>query len=298
MSWVAIGVPIDSVGRAGGTEHAPAALREAGLVERLGIADRGDLDVRIRGEERDPETGIVGSPDVLAMTAAVRDAIRGMVAAGERPLVLGGCCSLVPGALAGVRDAAGAVGIANVDGHVDVYDGETSPTGEGADMPLAVAFGLGPAAWVEASGGPSTQPGQGVIVGARDPEEAEDISGLLAGKLADLLVLSPDVLRAQGLRASGELAADRLAERVERYWIHLDVDVLDEQAMPATDYLMPGGLEWDELAEVLGPICASPAVAGLSIGCLNPEKDPDGSLTLRTSDVVVAALQSGPHGAS
>ena len=85
---------------------------------------------------------------------------------------------------------------------------------------------------------------------------------------------------------------------MERYWIHLDVDVLDEQAMPATDYLMPGGLEWDELAEVLGPICASPAVAGLSIGCLNPEKDPDGSLTLRTSDVVVAALQSGPHGAS
>ena len=136
MSWVAIGVPIDSVGRAGGTEHAPAALREAGLVERLGIADRGDLDVRIRGEERDPETGIVGSPDVLAMTATVREAIREMVAAGERPLVLGGCCSLVPGALAGVRDAAGAVGIANVDGHVDVYDGETSPTGEGADMPL------------------------------------------------------------------------------------------------------------------------------------------------------------------
>ena len=292
MSWVAIGVPIDSVGRAGGTEHAPAAMREAGLVERLGIADRGDLDVRIRGEERDPETGIVGSPDVLAMTGTVRAAIRDMVAARERPLVLGGCCSLVPGALAGVRDAAGEVGIANVDGHVDVYDGETSPTGEGADMPLAVAFGLGPVAWVEVSGGPSTRPGQGVIVGARDPEEAEDVSGLLAGELADLLVLPPDVLRTQGLRASGELAAGRLTERVERYWVHLDVDVLDEGAMPATDYLMPGGLEWEELAEVLGPICASPAVAGLSIGCVNPEKDPDGSLTRRTSDLVANALGS------
>ena len=265
MSWVAIGVPIDSVGRAGGTEHAPAALREAGLVERLGIADRGDLDVRIRGEERDPETGILGSPDVLAMTGVLREAIREMVAAGERPLVLGGCCSLVPGALAGVRDAAGAVGIANVDGHVDVYDGETSPTGEGADMPLAVAFGLGPAGWVDASGGPSTDPGKTAILGARDPEEA---------------------------------AADGLAERAGRFWIHLDVDVLDEQAMPATDYLMPDGLEWDELAEVLGPLCASPGVGGLSIGCVNPEEDPDGSLTRRTSDVVVAALQSGPRGTS
>ncbi|MGH3023790.1 MAG: arginase family protein, partial [Gaiellaceae bacterium] len=271
MSWTAIGVPIDSVGRAGGTEHAPAALREAGLVERLGIPDRGDLDVRIRGEERDPETGIVGSPDVLAMTEAVREAIRDLVASGERPLVLGGCCSLVPGALAGVRDAVGAVGVANVDGHVDAYDGVTSPTGEAADMPLAVAFGLGPAAWVEAAGGPTTGPAQAVVLGARDEEEARDLRALLEGALAELLVLTPDDLRTRGLRTAGELGAKRLSERAGRFWIHLDVDVLDEAAMPATDYLMPGGLEWEELAELLAPLCASPAVAGLSVGCLNPE---------------------------
>ena len=290
MSWTAIGVPIDSVGRAGGTEHAPAALREAGLVERLGIRDRGDLDVRIRGDDRDPETGILGSPDVLAMTQAVRAAIRELVGADERPLVLGGCCSLVPGALAGVRDAAGTIGIANVDGHVDAYDGETSPTGEGADMPLAVAFGLGPAAWVDACGGRSTGPDHAVVLGARDPEEAEEIGGLLAGKLAQLLVLAPDVLRLQGLAASAEHAAARLSERAGRFWVHLDVDVLDEAAMPATDYLMPGGLEWEELAELLRPLCVSPAVAGLSVACLNPEKDPGGRLTQRTCDLVATAL--------
>jgi arginase len=295
VSWVAIGVPIDSVGRAGGTEHAPGALREAGLVERLGIADRGDLDVRIRGEERDPETGIVGSPDVLAMTATVREAIREMVAAGERPLVLGGCCSLVPGALAGVRDARGEVGVANVDGHVDVYTGETSPTGEGADMPLAVALGLGPAAWVDVCGGLSTRAHRVVALGARDPEEADDIADILAGELSDLLVLRPDALRARGLALAGAQAADHLADG---FWIHLDVDILDERAMPATDYLMPDGLEWDELAELLGPLCASSAVAGLSIGCVNPEKDPDGSLVRRTADLVADALQTGPRGAS
>jgi arginase len=289
-SWSAIGVPIDSVGRAGGTEHAPAALREAGLVERLGIADRGDLDVRIRGDERDPETGVLGSPDVLAMTAAVRSAVGQMVAAGERPLVLGGCCSLVPGALAGVRDASGPVGIANVDGHVDVYDGVTSPTGEGADMPLGVAFGREPSAWVEAAGGASTSPAHGVVLGARDPDEAVDIAALLEGELAELLVLSPHDLRAHGLGEAGALAAERLAERAGRYWIHLDVDVLDQRAMPATDYLMPGGLEWEELAELLAPLCSSPAVAGLSVGCLNPEKDPGGRLTRRTCDLLAGVL--------
>ncbi|MGH3038194.1 MAG: arginase family protein [Gaiellaceae bacterium] len=289
-AWTVLGVPIDSVGRSGGTELAPAALREAGLVEQLGVPDRGDLDVRIRGEERDPETGIVGSPHVLTMTAEVRIAVAEMVAAGERPLVLGGCCSLVPAALAAVRDLGSSVGIANVDGHVDVYDGRTSPTGEGADMPLAVAFGLGPAAWVEAAGGPSTTPPEALVLGARDPEEAVDIALLLDSELAELLVLSPDDLRAQGLAEAGRLGAARLAERVARFWIHLDVDVLDERTMPATDYLMPGGLDWDELAELLGPLCASPALAGLSVGCLNPEKDPGGRLTRRTCDLLADVL--------
>src|ERR687895_220459 len=150
--FAAIGVPIDSVGRSGGTELAPAAVRERGLLEGVGARDRGDLDVRIRGDDRDPATGIVGAADVLAVTTAVRAAVREAVTVGERPLVLGGCCGLVPGALAGLREA--------------------------ADMPLAVAFGFGPKPWVEAAGGPSAQPDRVVVLGARDPEEAADIAPL------------------------------------------------------------------------------------------------------------------------
>jgi arginase len=286
FQWVAIGVPIDSVGRAGGTEHAPAAVREHGLLERIGARDGGDLDVRIQGDERDPETGILGSADVLHMTGVVRAAVRDAVAAGERPLVLGGCCSLVPGALAGLRDAAGTHGVAYLDGHVDVYDGVTSATGEAADMPMSVAFGLGPQAWVDAAGGPSADPSRVVVLGARDPDEAEDIAELLEGDLAALTVQRPDALHAAGLRRSGARAADRLGG----FWIHLDVDVLDEAAMPATDYLMPGGLEWDELAELLAPLGAAPGLAGFSLGCVNPEKDPGGRCTARTVELLAGAL--------
>jgi arginase family enzyme len=53
---------------------------------------------------------------------------------------------------------------------------------------------------------------------------------------------------------------------------------------------MPGGLEWDELAELLGPLCAAPGLAGFSLGCLNPEKDPDGRCTERTCDLLAGAL--------
>jgi arginase len=284
--WVAIGVPIDSVGRAGGTELAPAAVRERGLLEQIGARDAGDLDVRIRGDERDPETGVLGIGGVLDATTAVRAAVRDAAGAGERPFVIGGCCTLVPGALAGVRDATGAVGVAYVDGHVDVYDARTSPTGEAADMPMGVAFGRAPQRWVDAAGGPSTDPERVVVLGARDPEEAEDIGPLLAGDLSTLTVLGPADLRAAGLAAAGEQAAGRLG----RFWVHLDVDVLDEVALPATDYLLPGGLEWEELAALLAPLCAAPGLAGLSLGCLNPEKDPDGRSTQRTCDLLGDAL--------
>lgn len=288
--WSAIGVPIDSVGRAGGTERAPAAVREDDLMARIGADDRGDLDVRIRGEERDPQTGVIGLADTLATTRAVRAAVRDVVAAGGRPLVLGGCCALVPGALAGLRDAVGALGVAYVDGHVDVYDGTTSPTGEGADMPMSVAFGRGPSAWVDASGGASAAPADVVVLGARDPEEAADIAELRAGTLAALEVLGPDELRAEGMAAAGARAAQRLGADGRPFWIHLDLDVLDERAMPATDYLMPEGLDWDELAQLLGPLGASAGLAGLSLGCLNPEKDPDGTFTERTCALLAGAL--------
>src|SRR6478735_6286741 len=112
-AWTAVGVPIDSVGRAGGTERAPRALREAGLVAALGAGDAGDLDVHIHGEERDAATGLVGAPDVLAMTPVIADAVAGIVATGARPLVLGGCCALLPGALAGFRRAHGRIGLAS-----------------------------------------------------------------------------------------------------------------------------------------------------------------------------------------
>src|SRR5215469_4607288 len=95
---VTIGVPVDSVGRSGGTELAPSTLRELGLPAALGARDEGDLPIRIRGEERDPATGIVASADVLACTAAIRAAVAASLSEERRPFLIGGCCAELPGA--------------------------------------------------------------------------------------------------------------------------------------------------------------------------------------------------------
>jgi arginase len=277
MTFSLIGVPIDSVGRSGGTEHSPNALRTLGLVDAIDGSDAGDLDVRIRGEERDPQTGIVGSPDVLTTTFEIRHAVDASIRAGARPFLAGGCCAELPGALAGARDALGRVGLVYFDGHLDLYDGVTSPTGEAADMPVATALGSGPQAWVEAAGGPCLSAGDTVIIGYRDLEQSLADGMVDPDSLEGLRHLDVEAVRSQGPGVVGIDTERELAASVGRFWLHLDVDVLDESVFPATDYLFPGGMEWSELLDVMRPLGSSPALIGVSIGCYNPEKDPDGA---------------------
>jgi arginase len=298
-----IGVPIDCVGapRPGdapfGTELAPAALRQAGLARAIGADDAGDLPVRLVGRARDAETGVVGWPSVRLVTSAVRARVRDLVAAGDLPFLAGGCCTLLPGALAGARDAlapaspaatgpvaAGPapIGLAYLDGHLDLYDGHTSPTGEPADMPISVVTGHGPAAWSADVGAPVADPARLALLGPRDRGEAVAGGSVMPENAGLEAELSPAALRARGLAEAGRAAARQLSGGAGRYWVHLDVDVLDEHIFPATDYLMPGGLTLDELHDLIGPLLAGPGLAGVSLGCYNPDKDParSGAATL------------------
>jgi len=280
---VTTGVPIDCINAVAadsapfGTELSPAALRAAGLPAAVGAADAGDLAVRLVGRDRDPATGVLGWPSVLATTQAIRDLVRDQVAAGQVPFLLGGCCTLLPGALSGARDALGRIGLGYLDGHLDLYDGQTSETGEPADMPISVITGHGPAAWSAAIDAPLLTRSGLVLLGPRDRAEAADYGSVMPEEAGLDAELSPARLRDRGLAEAGAAARDQLSAADGRYWVHLDVDVLDELAFPATDYLMPGGLTVAELGELLGPLLASPALAGVSLACYNPQKDADGS---------------------
>lgn len=279
---VATGVPIDCINAVEpdsepfGTELSPAALRDAGLVDAIGAADAGDLAVRLIGRYRDPGTGVLGWPSVLTTTQAIRSLAREQIAGGRLPFLVGGCCTLLPGALSGARDALGAVGLAYLDGHLDLYDGQTSTTGEPADMPISVITGNGPAAWSADIGAPLVGPGQLALLGQRDRDEAAEYGSVLPEDAGLDPELTPDGLRGRGMTAAGAAARDQLIRSSGRYWVHLDVDVLDEKAFPATDYLMPGGLSRDELTRLIRPLLASPALAGLSLACYNPAKDAAG----------------------
>jgi arginase len=288
-----LGVPIDSVGRAGGTEFAPDAIREASGGTWLWPVDGGDLEVSIRGDDRDPETGIVASADVLATTESVDLAVAALLDDGRTPFVMGGCCALLPGALAGARRALGPTALVYVDGHLDLYDGTTSPTGEAADMPMSVVLGLGPPAWVQACGGRVVDPSHAAVVGYRDLEEALGYGHPNPKEIRGLTAIDADGLRARGGRALGIELVERFRDP-GRLWVHLDVDVLDQEVFPATDYLMPGGLGWREITDLLGPLLTSPTLVGVSVGCYNPQKDLEGRDARALVDALRRSVSTDP----
>jgi arginase len=297
--FTTVGIPIDSVGfgdgEARGTERSPAAVRAAGL-DRLGWDDDGDLDVRITDDRRDPATGLVGVDGVLEATTRIRADVRARIERGERPFLLGGCCTLLPGALAGVRDAIGTIGLVYVDGHLDLYDGSTSPTGEAADMPIAVLLGRGPAAWNERAAPLPVLPAPAVaLLGSRDPDERADLEATLAVVRADgVLALDAAAIAREGPADAARAALSHVGQASERLWFHVDLDVLGEDVFPATDYLIPGGLDWPALIELLRPLANAPGLVGWSVSCYNPDKDPDGACGHALVDAIEAVFE-GPR---
>jgi arginase len=293
--WTVLGVPIDSIGAPSsgppvGTEQSPAALRAHGLVTGLRAHDAGDVETRITGPERDATTGLVGGETVALAVRDVRAATVRVLEEGGRPLLVGGCCTLLMGALAAARDVLGPVGLAYADGHLDLYDHVTSPTGEAADMPIAVLLGHGAPGVLDAVGpSPVLDVARLRLLGARDAQEHADL-GDLAARL-DVHVTDPDGIRSAPAAAGG-VAAQALS-RDGGFWLHLDVDVLDELAFPAADYLMPGGLTLDELRALLAPLGSSPRLVGASVACYNPEKDPDGRWGRALTDLLVDVLGDG-----
>jgi arginase len=85
---------------------------------------------------------------------------------------------------------------------------------------------------------------------------------------------------------------------LQGFWVHLDVDVLDDAIMPAVDYRHPGGLSWDEAAQLLQGLLGSPGARGLDVTIFNPSLDPDGSIARQLAELIarcVPAALSGSH---
>lgn len=233
------------------------ALRACGVVERLGARDAGRV-------EAPPWVELLANrAEIPGYTQALASRLGDLLQAGEKPLVLGGDCSILLGAMLALRRR-GRYGLVFLDGHLD-FRVEDVDAVAGED--LAVVTGRAEDALADIDGlRPYVLDSDVVALGSRDGSSAP----------SSIRVIDLEALRA------GEWAVPSLP-----YWVHVDADVL---RLDAVDSPQPDGLSYDELADVLRRLL--PGAVGLHVTIFDPDLDPDGSAAAALTDALVKGVHA------
>src|SRR6266498_2258701 len=206
----------------------PQALRQAGIVTRLDATDGG----RVLPPSYTPDRDATGTRNGLAIagySVKLADRLGEVLDAGGFPVLLGGDCSILLGAM----------------------------------LALCRRGRYGPA--------------------YLDPAWYQDVTTTTV-----ITVIGADQIRRDGAAAAAAAALAVLEGRgLDGFWIHVDVDVLDREVMPAVDSPEPDGLDYQELITLLRALTASGLAVGAEVAIFDPDLDPDGHLAQELVTAVV-----------
>src|ERR687894_1604096 len=224
-----------------------SALRDRGILGRIGAKEGGRIDPPPYSADVDPVTGVRNGEALRVFSINLAERIESFVRAGTFPVVLGGDCSILIGNMLALRRI-GRFGLAFLDGHLDFrHPGNSELVGAAAGADLALVTGRGPDRLADIDGlSPLVRDGDVVALGEReDYPEWRNIHE------TDIAVWNLGELRALGpARAALKFVGRMEARSVDGFWIHLDADVLDDAIMPAVDSRLPDGLSYSELVEL------------------------------------------------
>jgi agmatinase len=256
------GIPYSAANVGASVADAPRAIRERSA--RFGrMLSHYDFDLG-GALAADGRLSLVDCGDVQAARAT--DAVRAVLAAGAMPIVLGGDDSITTLAIAAFA-AHGPLCILQIDAHIDyrdevngVRDGYSSPMRRAAEMP-----------WVERI----------IHCGARGVGSArpEDVR--------DTLARGNRIVTARELHARGAQSVLDEFPAGARYYIAFDCDGLDPAVMPGTSAPVPGGLSYDEAADLLVGLARRGTVAGISFAEYYPSLDLNGITALAIVRLIV-----------
>jgi arginase len=290
-----IGAPTSAGAFAPGQEDAPRALRDAGLLAALHAAghevvDRGDTPLfrwRVDHDEPRAMNAAAVVDGVRAVAARVGEALR----AGERPLVLGGDCTVGVGTVCGAVAAGERPRLVYLDLHPDLNTPTSAPDGafdwmgvahmldiDGADDRLA---GAGPQR-------PLLADDEIVFLGAGPEQCTAHEREVIATRR--LRPISVDDVRADPANAA-RAARERATADGRPFLVHFDVDVIDFSDVPLSENTGRGiGLPFDSAFAALEVLLADDALLGLTVTELNPHHGAeDGSDVRRFAERLVRA---------
>ncbi len=281
-----IGVPIDLGQNKRGVDMGPAALRYAGLAERLKrlgyqVQDAGNIMVPVRDAIDRSQQGFV--PAISQVCNALYFAASQAISENLIPIFLGGDHSIAIGSVGGVS-AGEEIGLIWIDAHADFNTPDSSPSGNVHGMPLASLLGEGPPELISVGRStPKVKPENVVLIGLRDLDAAEKkrlrTSGMQLHTMRDI--------DERGMGEVAKAALEQLAS-CRRIHVSLDVDALDPNEAPGVGTPVPGGLSYREAQLLMEIIADSEKLTSLDIVEINPILDQRN----RTAEIAVELAAS------
>lgn len=273
MKLTLIQVPYDSGHYGVRMGRGPLHLIEQGLAGTLERAGHEVEVVPVRLEGF--LTEVTSAPLLHRQVAEQVSKARGE---GRLPVVLSGNCNAAAvGSLAGIGGPAGVVWM---DAHGDLNTPDTTPSGFFDGMAISVAMGKAwPTLTAKLPGFHPLDPRNLIHVGARDfdPPELEVID---RERIARVPVEALDSLDA---------ALADLATRVDRAYVHMDLDVLDPSELRANVFATPDGMTVAQVAEVVRATGRHLKIAAAGITAYDPDQDPEGR-GVRAAEQLLEAL--------
>lgn len=288
-----IGAPTSAAAHAPGDEKAPAALRAAGLVERLNAAgfmvnDLGDVETHLF--QQDDESPRARNLDgVVRALNALRPRVEEAAKSGALPLILGGDCTIALATVAAVRRYYRHVGLLYMDRHPDLNVPASTPSGRLAGMVLAHVVGRGAPELVRFWNEPPLVREPDVLLfGCEDYDTYE----------RDLLRTSPirhlsanEILRC-GVARAAQNGVEHIHSDKRNFVLHLDVDVISGEDFSASGFTGPGGLRLSDVREALDVFIQQKNLLAVEITAYNPDRDTDGAAARMIVELIVAALST------
>jgi arginase len=268
-----------------GVRKMPSVFKAMNFPERINSIDWIEVTPSPYENELDETVGVRNYKSIIKYSNILSETIRKAIDENRFPIVIGGDCSILLASAIALKKK-GTYGLAYIDGHTDFgIANVSSVTGGAAGMDLAIVTGRGPAMLTNIENlGPYFEDSNIAQFGNRDDDDDYN-RVFFASRIfkADL-----QQLRTFGIKLMVTHFLESLNEKkIDGIWIHLDVDVLHNDLMPAVDSPQPDGLYYSELKDLLHVFLESKKVVGMQITIYDPDLDPDLAVGTRLVDELV-----------
>lgn len=271
-----LGLKEPQPGKEPGVKKLPDWLWKHNLHKAINPKDTIRLDSPKYSNLKDVETHILNTNSLIDYAREQAYLINNLLTQNKFPFILGGDCSILLGSAIALKQK-GNYGLFYLDGHTDFMDVSLSETGGVGGMAASIVTGNGPEKLTNILNlSPYIKEENLWCVGNReyDDEYENQIRN------SDAIYISLKQLREKGISncVKSFLSAVK-SKNLDGFWLHVDVDVLNDSIMPCVDSRTTDGLSYDEFNELTSYLFESDQLSGLEITILDPDLDQTGQYT-------------------